>query len=143
MAIKKFGSAEWNGGLKDGKGKVSLESGAMDAHPYGFNTRFEGVKGTNPEELIGAAHAACFTMALSKALGDEGYTAENLETKAIVSLDKAGDGFEISGIELQLKGKASGADEAKFKEIAEQAKAGCPVSKALKAVPISLTVNYG
>lgn len=140
MAIHKNGSAQWSGGLKEGRGKVSTESGALKEHPYGFKTRFEGVAGTNPEELIGAAHAACFTMALSKALEDAGMTAENLETTAKVTLDKVGDGFEITAIELTLKGMVPGADEAKFREIAEQAKAGCPVSKALKAVS-SITLN--
>lgn len=143
MAIQKFGSAHWSGGLKDGKGEVSVESGALDKHPYGFKQRFEGVKGSNPEELIGAAHAACFTMALSLMLEQAGVTADSLDTKATVSLDKVGDGFEITGIALTLNGKVTGADEAKFKELAEKAKAGCPVSKALKAVPITLEVNFG
>lgn len=143
MAINKFGSAQWKGGIKDGEGKISTESGALSAHPYGFKTRFEGVKGTNPEELIGAAHAACFTMALSKALGDAGFTADNLETTAKVTLDQVDGGFAITGIALSLKGTVPGADAAKFKEIAEQAKVGCPVSKALKAVPITLDVTAG
>ena len=143
MVIKKFGSAHWTGGIKDGKGEISTESGALKQHPYGFNTRFEGVPGSNPEELIGAAHAACFTMALSKALGDAGFTAESLETKAVVSLDKAGDGFEITGIELTLSGKVPSTDQATFEKIANEAKVGCPVSKALKAVPITLNVNFG
>ncbi len=114
----------------------------MQAQPYGFNTRFEGVPGSNPEELIGAAHAACFTMALSKILGEAGFTATALDTKATVTLDKAGDGFGITAIKLDLTGTVLGADEATFKELAEKAKAGCPVSKALAAVPISLTVSF-
>lgn len=142
MAIKKNGSAHWTGGLKDGKGEVSTESGALTSHPYGFNTRFEGVKGTNPEELIGAAHAACFTMALSKMLGEAGLTATSLDTKAIVSLDKVGEGFGITAIELNLKGVVPGTDQAAFTEIANKAKEGCPVSKALAAVPISLNVTF-
>ncbi|KAA3518450.1 OsmC family protein [Agrobacterium vitis] len=143
MKIEKYGSAQWSGGLKDGKGKVSTQSGALDAYPYGFNTRFEGVTGSNPEELIGAAHAACFTMALSMMLGEAGLTAESLETKANVILEKQEAGFAITAIELVLKGKVPGADEARFTEIANQAKAGCPVSKALAAVPISLSVTLG
>ncbi|WJH41185.1 OsmC family protein [Aliirhizobium terrae] len=142
MAINKNGSAHWVGGLKDGKGQVSTESGALKSQPYGFNTRFEGVPGTNPEELIGAAHAACFTMALSKSLGEAGLTAESLETKAVVSLDKVGDGFEITGVELNLRGSVPGTDEATFVGIAEQVKSACPVSKALSAVPISLNVAF-
>ncbi|BCH56489.1 OsmC family protein [Agrobacterium vitis] len=143
MKIEKYGSAQWSGGLKDGKGRVSTQSGALDAYPYGFNTRFEGVTGSNPEELIGAAHAACFTMALSMMLGEAGLTAESLETKANVTLEKLEAGFAITAIELVLKGKVPGADEARFTEIANQAKAGCPVSKALAAVPISLSVTLG
>lgn len=143
MKIQKHGSAHWTGGLKDGKGQVSTESGALKAYPYGFNTRFEGVTGSNPEELIGAAHAACFTMALSMILGEARLTAESLETKANVTLEKLSDGFGITGIELVLKGRVPGADEAKFTELANKAKTGCPVSKALSAVPITLTVSFG
>lgn len=142
MVIQKNGSAHWTGGLKDGKGEITTESGALSAHTYGFNTRFEGVKGTNPEELIGAAHAACFTMALSKMLGEAGLTATTLDTKAIVSLDKVGDGFGITAIELNLRGTVPGTDEQSFTEIANKAKEGCPVSKALAAVPISLNVTF-
>jgi len=142
MVIQKNGSAHWTGGLKDGKGEITTESGALSAHPYGFNTRFEGVKGTNPEELIGAAHAACFTMALSKLLGEAGLTATSLDTKAVVSLDKVGDGFGITAIELNLSGTVPGTDETSFTEIANKAKEGCPVSKALSAVPISLNVRF-
>ncbi|MGA1834509.1 OsmC family protein [Rhizobium wenxiniae] len=142
MVIQKNGSAHWTGGLKDGKGEITTESGSLSAHPYGFNTRFEGVKGTNPEELIGAAHAACFTMALSKLLGEAGLTATSLDTKAVVSLDKVGDGFGITAIELDLSGTVPGTDETSFTEIANKAKEGCPVSKALSAVPISLNVRF-
>lgn len=142
MVIQKNGSAHWTGGMKDGKGEITTESGALSAHPYGFNTRFEGVKGTNPEELIGAAHAACFTMALSKMLGEAGLTATSLDTKAIVSLDKVGDGFGITAIELNLRGTVPGTDEQTFTEVANKAKEGCPVSKALAAVPISLNVTF-
>lgn len=143
MKIQKNGSAHWTGGLKDGKGEVSTESGAINAHPYGFNTRFEGVKGTNPEELIGAAHAACFTMALSMMLGEAGLTADSLDTKATVTLEKQGEGFAITGIELSLRGSVPGTDEATFTEIANKAKEGCPVSKALAAVPITLVTAFG
>lgn len=143
MKIQKNGSAHWTGGLKDGKGQISTESGALSDHPYGFNTRFEGVAGTNPEELIGAAHAACFTMALSLMLGDAGFTADSLDTKAVVTLEKLADGFAITAIELNLKGVVPGTDEATFTEIANKAKAGCPVSKALAAVPITLNVSFG
>lgn len=141
MAIDKFGSAHWAGGIKDGKGQISTESGALKAQPYGFNTRFEGVPGSNPEELIGAAHAACFTMALSKILGEAGFTATALDTKATVTLDKVGDGFGITAIRLELHGSVPGTDEATFQKLAETAKAGCPVSKALASVPISLKAS--
>lgn len=143
MAYNRTGSAHWSGGLKDGKGTVSTQSGALKEQPYGFATRFEDKPGTNPEELIGAAHAACFTMALSLMLGDAGFTADSLDTKAKVSLEQKDGGFSITAIHLTLVGKVPGADEAKFKEIAEKAKAGCPVSKALAAVPISLDVQMG
>jgi lipoyl-dependent peroxiredoxin len=143
MAIRKQGMAEWSGGLKDGKGTVSLQSGALKQQPYGFNTRFEDKPGTNPEELIGAAHAACFTMALSGALEKAGLKADSLKTTATVSLDKAGEGFAITGIELVLNGVVPGTDEARFTEIAEEAKVNCPVSKALSAVPITLKTTFG
>ncbi len=141
MAIQKNGSAHWTGGIKDGKGEISTESGALASHPYGFNTRFEGVKGTNPEELIGAAHAACFTMALSKMLGEAGLTVTSLDTKAVVTLDKVSEGFEITAIALDLRGSVPNTDKAAFSDIANKAKEGCPVSKALAAVPISLNVT--
>lgn len=141
MKIQKNGSAHWVGGLKDGKGEISTESGALSSHPYGFKTRFEGVRGTNPEELIGAAHAACFTMALSMMLGEAGLTADSLDTKANVTLEQVSDGFSITAIELNLTASVPGTDEAAFTEIANKAKAGCPVSKALAAVPITLNVS--
>jgi len=133
MKIKRRGSAVWQGGLKDGKGTVSTESGALKSQPYAFSNRFENEKGTNPEELIGAAHAGCFTMALSLILGEAGLTAEKLETTAEVTLEKIGDGFDITSIHLTLKGKVPGADAAKFQELAAKAKAGCPVSKLFKS----------
>ncbi len=132
MKIKRRGSAAWQGGIKDGKGTLTVESGALQAYPYGFASRFEGQKGSNPEELIAAAHAGCFTMALSLILGEAGLTAERMETSAEVALEKQGDGFAITSVHLMLRGKVPGADAAKFEELAKKAKAGCPVSKLLK-----------
>jgi len=131
--MKKSGSAVWQGGLKDGKGAISTESGALKSHPYGFTARFEGGPGTNPEELIGAAHAGCFTMALSKILGEANLTASQMNTKADVTLDKVGDGFSITAVHLTLRAKVPGADNATFVELADKAKVGCPVSKVLNA----------
>lgn len=128
-----FGSAKWQGGIKDGKGAISTKSGALSDYPYGFASRFEGKPGSNPEELIGAAHAACFTMALSLILGEAKLTAEQLETKADVTLEKQGDGYAVTAVHLTLKGKVPGADQAKFEELAGKAKVGCPVSKLLNA----------
>jgi osmotically inducible protein OsmC len=128
-----FGSAVWKGGLKDGKGAITTKSGALKDYPYGFASRFEGKPGTNPEELIGAAHAGCFTMALSLILGEAGFTAEQMDTKAEVTLEKQGDGFAITRSHLTLRAKIPGIDEAKFKELAGMAEKGCPVSKVLKA----------
>ncbi len=130
---KTTGSAVWSGGIKDGKGAISTKSGALKDYPYGFGSRFEGKPGSNPEELIGAAHAACFTMALSLILGEAKLTAEKMETTAEVTLDKVEGGFAITTVHLSLKGKVPGADQAKFEELANKAKAGCPVSKLLKA----------
>lgn len=127
------GSAVWQGGIKDGKGAISTKSGALNSYPYGFGSRFEGKPGTNPEELIGAAHAGCFTMALSLILGEAGLTAEQMNTQADVTLEKQGEGFAITAVHLTLKAKVPGADEAKFRELADKAKAGCPVSKVLNA----------
>jgi lipoyl-dependent peroxiredoxin len=131
--MSNFGTAVWSGGLKDGKGAISTKSGALKDAPYGFAARFEGKPGTNPEELIGAAHAGCFTMALSMILGEAGLTAEKMETQADVNLVKQDDGFAITKVHLTLKAKIPGADDAKFQELAAKAKAGCPVSKLLKA----------
>lgn len=133
MAMKNSGSAVWSGGLKDGKGAISTQSGALKEYPYGFASRFEGKPGTNPEELIGAAHAGCFTMALSNILGEAGMTAERMDTKAEVTLEKQDAGFAITAVHLTLRAKIPGADNAKFQECAAKAKAGCPVSKLLKA----------
>ncbi|MBZ8132406.1 OsmC family protein [Afifella sp. IM 167] len=133
MKITKHGSAAWQGTIKEGKGTISTETGALDKYPYGFGSRFEGQKGSNPEELIAAAHASCFTMALSLMLTEAGLTPDQLDTSAAVTLEKEGEGFTITSSHLTLKAKVPDVDEAKFKEIAEKAKAGCPVSKLLKA----------
>jgi osmotically inducible protein OsmC len=127
------GSAKWKGGIKDGVGSISTKSGALADYPYGFASRFEGKPGSNPEELIGAAHAACFTMALSLILGEAKLTAESMETKADVTLEKQGDGFAITKVHLTLSAKVPGADKATFDDLTAKAKAGCPVSKLLKA----------
>ena len=131
--MKTHGSASWKGGLKDGEGAISTQSGALKEYPYGFGSRFEGKPGTNPEELIGAAHAGCFTMALSLILGEAQLTAAQMDTKAEVTLDKVSDGFAITAVHLTLRAKVPGADQAKFEELAAKAKAGCPVSKLLNA----------
>ncbi len=128
-----FGTAVWHGGLKDGKGALSTKSGALKDYPYGFASRFEGKPGSNPEELIGAAHAGCFTMALSLILGEAGLTADEMKTQADVTLEKLADGFAITKVHLTLRAKIPGVDAAKFQELAAKAKAGCPVSKLLKA----------
>lgn len=130
--IKKA-SAVWKGGVKDGLGVISTETGVLSEAPYGFKSRFENGKGTNPEELIGAAHAGCFSMALSLMLGEAGLTPENIETHAAVTIEKIGDGFEITSSHLNVVAKVPGVDQAKFLEIANKAKTGCPVSKLLKA----------
>jgi osmotically inducible protein OsmC len=131
--MKTHGSAAWQGGIKDGKGAISTMSGALKAYPYGFSSRFEGKPGTNPEELIGAAHAGCFTMALSLILGEAKLVAEQMDTQADVTLEKVADGFAITAVHLTLKAKVPGATPAQFAELAAKAKAGCPVSKLLNA----------
>lgn len=133
MAIVKTGSAKWSGGIKDGKGYISTESGALADQPYGFAIRFEGVKGSNPEELIAAAHASCFTMALSKELEGAGHKAESLETTAAVTLEKDGDGFSVTKSALTLKASVPGMAEDAFHAAANGAKANCPISKLLNA----------
>jgi len=129
----KTASAVWQGGIKDGGGTISTETGVLKDAPYGFKARFENGPGTNPEELIGAAHAGCFSMALAKMLGDSGLTAKRIETHAAVTLNKVGDGFEITSSHLTVHASIPGADQAKFEELANKAKTGCPVSKLLKA----------
>jgi osmotically inducible protein OsmC len=133
MKIDRRGSAVWQGGIKDGKGAISTQSGALNAYPYGFASRFEGVPGTNPEELLAAAHAGCFTMALSLILGEAKLTAEQMETSAKVTLEQVEGGYAITAVHLTLKAKVPDADQATFEELANKAKAGCPVSKLFKA----------
>lgn len=133
MSIKKTASAHWAGDLKTGIGSISTETGVLRGAPYGFKARFEGGKGTNPEELIGAAHAGCFSMALSMILGEAGLTAESIDTTAEVTLDKQDDGFAITAVHLVLKAKVPGATQQQFDELTTKAKLGCPVSKVLKA----------
>src|SRR5664279_1064135 len=133
MQIKRRGSAAWQGGIKDGKGAISTESGALNAYPYGFASRFEGQRGSNAEELIVAAHAACCTIALSLILGEAKLTAEQMDTTAEVTLEQVEGGYAISAVHLTLKAKIPGADQVTFEKLASMAKAGCPVSKLLKA----------
>ena len=132
--------AVWEGDLKGGKGKVKLGSGSFEG-AYSFASRFEEGKGTNPEELIGAAHAGCFSMALSAGLGRAGFTPTRIQTEARVHLEKAEDGFKISRIQLVTEAEVPGIDARKFQEEAEAAKKGCPVSKALASVPIELNAK--
>jgi lipoyl-dependent peroxiredoxin len=127
------GWAVWKGSIKDGDGTISTESEALHEAPYGFKSRFENGKGTNPEELIAAAHAACFSMALSLMLGEAGMTPERIETHASVTIEKTGNGYEITSSHLSVVANVRVADKAKFDEIANKAKEGCPVSKLMKA----------
>ena len=131
--MKRKGSAVWKGGLKDGRGTVSTDSGVLADTQYSFSTRFEDGKGTNPEELIAAAHAGCFSMALSAQLGNAGMTAESIATTATLSLEKTDAGFTITAVHLDVKARIPGADKAKFDAAAANAKAGCPVSRVLNA----------
>jgi osmotically inducible protein OsmC len=131
--MKRSASAVWKGGLRDGKGTVSTESGVLTNTPYNFRMRFENEKGTNPEELVAAAHAACFSMALSMILGQAGMTAESIETKATVSLDQVGDGFAVTSSHLETTVKIPNADTAAFEKAVAAAKTGCPISKLLNA----------
>ncbi|HSE21812.1 MAG TPA: OsmC family protein [Pyrinomonadaceae bacterium] len=131
--MKRKASAAWQGGLKDGKGTISTDSGVLDNSQYSFSTRFEDGKGTNPEELIAAAHAGCFTMALSGQLGNAGLTAERINTTAAVTLEKTDAGFTITKIHLDVSAKVPSATAEQFQTAAANAKAGCPVSRLLKA----------
>jgi len=131
--MKRSASAVWKGGLQDGRGTVSTESGILANTPYNFKMRFENEKGTNPEELVAAAHAACFSMALSMILGLAGMTADSIETKATVTLDKGDAGFSVTSSHLDTTVRIPNATKAAFDEAAEKAKAGCPISKLLNA----------
>ena len=136
MPVRKA-DAEWNGSIREGNGRIKTESGALDTQ-YSFAARFESGTGTNPEELIAAAHAGCFSMALSAALGRSGFVPARIRTTAAVRLDKVGDGFGITKIELDCEGEVPDIDEATFQEHANGAKANCPISKALAGTEISL-----
>ena len=140
MKIHRSGSVTWTGGLKDGVGSIFTQSGALTGYPYGFQSRFEGVAGSNPEELLGAAHAACFTMALSMVLGEARLKATRMETKAVVLLEQTAAGFAISSVDLHLDASIPGTDDATFQLLAAQAKANCPVSKLFNAA-ITLQAN--
>jgi osmotically inducible protein OsmC len=131
--MKRSASAHWAGNLKDGKGTVSTESGVLAATPYSFGTRFESAKGTNPEELIAAAHAGCFSMALSGQLGNAGMTAEAIDTTAVLTFEKLEAGWTVTEIQLKLRAKIPGADKAAFETAAQNAKTGCPISRLLNA----------
>jgi lipoyl-dependent peroxiredoxin len=132
-AMKRKGSAVWKGGLKDGNGVVSTESGVLSSVPYSFAKRFGDEAGTNPEELIGAAHAGCFSMAFSAQLGEAGFKPDKIETTATVTLENVGGGFSITAIHLDMQATIPNIDDSKFQEIAKKAKEGCPVSKLFKA----------
>lgn len=136
--MQRKASAVWKGGLKDGKGTVSSASGVLQNTPYSFSTRFEEQPGTNPEELIAAAHAGCFSMALSGQLGNAGLTAESIETSATLTMEKLEAGFTITAIHLDVVARIPGGDAAKFEQAANNAKAGCPVSRVLNA---KITMN--
>lgn len=136
MPIRKA-SAVWNGNLRGGNGTMKLESGAFEGK-YSFGSRFEEEKGSNPEELIGAAHAGCFSMAFSGVLGENGFTPKEIQTSAKVHIDKVGDGFKITVVELDMTANVPDIDEAKFQTFAETAKKNCPVSQALTGVEIKL-----
>lgn len=131
--MKRSGSAVWTGGFVQGSGTISTISGALAAAPYSVSSRFEDRPGTNPEELIGAAHAGCFSMAFALILGEAGFTPERIETEADVTLTKGAEGFSISAVHLTLRAKIANLDEARFRELADKAKASCPVSKVLNA----------
>ena len=142
MTIKKSARSTWSGDIKKGKGYISTQSGALDNQPYGFNTRFEDKPGSNPEELVGAAHSACFGMALSLALGEAGFTAENINTEATVSLDEVDDGFAVSEIELVVNAKITDISNEQFQALCEQTKKGCPISKLLNtSIKLTATLN--
>jgi len=136
--MQRKASAVWQGGIKDGKGHITTDSNVLSATPYSFSTRFEGVPGTNPEELIAAAHAGCFSMALSLMLGEVDIRPERIETTAAVTLEKTEGAFTITKVHLDVQVRAPGADRARFEAAAAKAKVGCPVSKVLNA---AITMN--
>lgn len=139
VTIQRKAGAVWKGDLKGGKGTVTTpDSGALHGIPYSFHTRFENEKGTNPEELVAAAHAGCFSMKLSGVLGAAGFTADKIETTSTVKMEKLAAGFKITGLHLEVKAHVPGADAAKFKAAAEDAKANCPISVLLSSVPITM-----
>ncbi|ADM09061.1 osmotically inducible protein OsmC [Parvularcula bermudensis HTCC2503] len=138
---KSQGSAVWNGDLKTGTGMMNTESGALSNARYGFNSRFTGGEGSNPEEVIGAAHAGCFSMALSLELGERGVTADSIHTTSTVFLDEVDGGFAVTRSHLNVTVKAPGADKAKMQEATESAKVNCPISKLLKA-DITMDATY-
>lgn len=142
--MKRKATAVWKGTGLEGSGVLTTKSGALKGLPYSFKARFkneEGTDGTNPEELIAAAHAGCFGMALSFQLVAAGFTAESLETEGLVNFEEGEGGFSVTGIELNLKASIPGIDEAKFMELAESAKKGCPISQLLSSVPITLNAK--
>ena len=138
--IHRHATAVWKGGLKEGTGNITTESAVLDATPYSFARRFEGEAGTNPEELIAAAHAGCFSMAFSAQLGQAGHTPERIETRAVVSLERGPEGFVIPEIALDVQAKIPGIDEALFHRLATQAKETCPISRLMNA-KISMTAK--
>ena len=139
--MKRTASAEWKGSLRDGSGVLTSGSGALKGVAYGFKDRFEDGPNTNPEELIGAAHAGCFSMALSGVLGGSGVTAESIRTQASVNFEKVGDGWSVTGIHLDLVARVPGIDAAGFAAAAEKAKATCPISRLLSSIPVTLSAK--
>ncbi len=142
MKIKRNASAQWNGGLKDGKGSISTASGVLSQTQYSFGTRFEDGVGTNPEELIAAAHAGCFSMALSAQLTNAGTPPESIQTTATVTMEKLDAGFTITAVHLDVTASVPGVDQAAFETAANNAKAGCPVSRVLNAT-ITMDAKLG
>lgn len=140
--MKQKASAQWQGSLKEGTGTLSTGSGALTDKPYSFKTRFEGEQGTNPEELIGAAHAGCFSMAFSMMLGGAGFTVDKIDTSATITLEPKDGGFAITASHLDVTAVIPGIDDATFQDLAGKAKAGCPVSKLLNAT-ITMTARLG
>ncbi|HET6655873.1 MAG TPA: OsmC family protein [Gammaproteobacteria bacterium] len=136
--MERKASVHWQGSIKDGRGSISTESKVLSDQPYSFGSRFQNERGTNPEELIAAAHAGCFSMALALELGNAGLTPESIETSAAVNIDKQGEGFAIDRIHLDVRARIPGTDDEAFQKLANAAKEGCPVSKVLNA---DITLN--